>query len=286
MTTNEITYGIEIECCIPLNTFNASGMCVGGRHNGRQITWMPIGWNAQNDCSIHAPVDHVAVEIVSPILKGEDGLAQIRQVLAKLNDMGAKVNASTGLHVHVGVSRDPVLLRNLIRLVAQHEKAIYATTGTHAREQNRFCAPIKSRYFGLKDLKSIEDLDSIEGEIVSFGRGRYQLLNLMNLVTHARDTVEFRAFAGTLNVVKLIGYVQVCVGLVAKAASFKCAPCYASANKTRSDEPTNGVDAVAKLLRILNWTRNGGYGVIDLSTVKGIKAEFNRLATKYDASAV
>jgi len=279
MTANEITFGIEIECSIPRDAFVAAGIQPGGYHNGRQIPGMPIGWNAQRDGSIRPARGCYAVEIVSPILKGEDGVRQVREVVANLNALGAKVNRSTGFHVHVGVDRNADALRKLIRLMAQYEKAFYATTGTHTREQNHYCGSIKSPYFALKDITTIE-------EIATIHHNRYQSLNLMNLVHGELNTVEFRAFAGTLNVIKILGYIQLCIGLVEKAAAFKCDPCYKSATKCRATEPTTGVGSVAKLLRILKWSNKGGFGVIASDTVDEIKVEFARLAKKYDRSAV
>ena len=42
---------------------------------------------------------------------------------------------------------------------------------------------------------------------------RYHLLNLTHLA-RGRNRIEFRAFAGTLNKTKVIGYIQMCLGLV------------------------------------------------------------------------
>jgi hypothetical protein len=277
MDVNEITFGVEIECFIPTAAFRAAGIVRGGYHRGTPVPGFPAGWNAQSDCSIHSDgrvVPHSgfeAVEIVSGIMKGPEGIAQLREVLAKLVEMGARVNQSTGLHIHVGVSREAKGLKKLIRLAAQHEKAIYASTGTKDRERATYARPIKTDYFQFKDIKSIDDLARCHD--------RYKLLNLTNLIGGHRNTAEFRAFAGTLNITKIEGYVQLCVGLVHKAfTESKCTPAF-----TRRDEPTTGVAAIAKLMKILKWNRNGGFGIVDATSVKGIKIEFNRLAAKYDA---
>jgi hypothetical protein len=44
----------------------------------------------------------VPCELVSPVLKGRDGLLEVARVLTALNTLPIEVNKSTGLHVHVG----------------------------------------------------------------------------------------------------------------------------------------------------------------------------------------
>src|SRR5437764_919765 len=91
MNATEITFGIEIECTIPVQNAPA----VGGYHNGVQIAGLPAGWNAQRDSSIQAQRGFVGVEVVSPVLKGVDGTRQIKLVCEWLKQIGAKVNRST-----------------------------------------------------------------------------------------------------------------------------------------------------------------------------------------------
>jgi len=80
----ELTFGIEIECFLPRGSVR-----VGGYHRGARLGGdFPAGWNAQSDSSLHTTLrNYQAVEIVSPILKGADGLAQVRQVAAILKRM-------------------------------------------------------------------------------------------------------------------------------------------------------------------------------------------------------
>lgn len=98
MNAAEMTFGIEIECCMPDET----DLPFCGYHNGYQVRWLPAGWMAQADMSIVAPVGFRSVEIVSPVLKGAEGIQQVMTVLEALRGKGAKVNASCGFHVHVG----------------------------------------------------------------------------------------------------------------------------------------------------------------------------------------
>src|SRR5262245_33404466 len=98
---NDLTFGIEIETAMPHGVVR-----VGGYHYGTQVPQLPEGWKAERDGSIRCPAGHEACEIVSPVLKGDDGIRQVVQVLAWLKSAGAQVNRSTGFHVHVGWNAD------------------------------------------------------------------------------------------------------------------------------------------------------------------------------------
>src|SRR6516164_7580401 len=98
---NDLTFGIEIETAMPRGVVR-----VGNYHGGYQVPQLPHGWRAERDASIHCPQGYEPCEIVSPVLKGEEGVRQVVEVLAWLKGIGAKVNRSTGFHVHVGWNAD------------------------------------------------------------------------------------------------------------------------------------------------------------------------------------
>jgi hypothetical protein len=272
MNANEITFGIEIECAIPSETVHQIGLRLGAPHVGIQVPTLPNGWTAQRDGSIRGfAANMIAVEIVSPVLQGIQGINDVRHVVAALKSWGAEVNSSTGLHIHVGVKKDAEKIQKLVRLTAQHEKAIFATTGSKLRERNMFCAPIVA---SLEPLKKMNDISQI-----NLTGSRYKLLNLTNLCGGTKNTAEFRAFGGTLNITKILGYVQMCVGLVEKAWTTKNTPAY-----QRTEQPATGVASVNRMVSVLGWTRKGGFGVIDGNSIPAIKKEFSRLAVKYDAA--
>ncbi len=221
MNAADITFGIEIECIVPTAALNAADITVGRYHVGEPVRCMPAGWKASHDSSIHAPSGFTAVEFVSPFLKGAVGLEDVRLVVAKLNELGARVNESTGLHIHVGVARDIKVVKNVIRFAAQHERAIFASTGDKRREQNRYTQPISQIYTAVKDAK---DFPQLNEKMRASNIDRYRSLNLTNLTNGMRNTVEFRAFAGTLDAIQIFAHIQICVGLVHKAHIFKATP--------------------------------------------------------------
>ncbi len=182
MNVEDITFGVEIETTIPRGT-----LAVGPHGHGCDIPQL-AGWKADRDPSIRARNGQEACEFVSPVLKGSEGLKQLLADLAVIRGLGAKVNTSCGLHVHVGIDKnDAELTARLITLVSNFEKAIYASTGTKRRERSRWC----------NGLNHYGDAETARRS------GQYSRYHVANLATGTKPTVEFRAFAATLDTVKL-----------------------------------------------------------------------------------
>ena len=110
------------------------------------------------------------MRIVGPVLKGAEGIAQVIEVLKELAAKGHHVNASCGVHVHVGWNREwpSEALARLVKIVAYAEKGLYAITGTKAQERGFYCGGVR-KYGHDKQAK-----DQLE-------RARYHALNLTNL---------------------------------------------------------------------------------------------------------
>ena len=287
MNANEITYGVEIECTIPSAQLATNNWTIGAYHAGREIPGF-AGWKAMRDGSI-MPSDYSmsGVEVVSPILRGDDGLAQIDNMCAKLNAMGTAVNRSTGLHIHVGFSGDADALKRLIHLVASHEKALYAITGSRLRETGTYAQPIKDVYRSIRNMQTIADVRS--------AAEKYRLLNLSHLVYGGQRTVEFRCFAGTTNATKIKAYVQIVVGLVQKALVTKVTAQWDAKVRASQFAAKNGAGAAMakRLLFALGWTGSKNrasfgamsgksFGQIDGQNLRPLTAEMMRLAKKYD----
>lgn len=280
VNVNDLTYGVEFEVTLPAGIID-----VGMYHRGVQVPQLPEGWKAERDTSIQPAPGYMAVEIVSPILKGAEGLRQIKVVCDWLNSVGAKVNRSTGFHVHVGFERsNKDGLRRLVSLVANFEKALFASTGTHSREQGMFCRPVQDddRY-----QRAFRD-----GFTLPVSLPRYHVLNLANLLGNTKPTVEFRLFAGTTNHLKAIGYVRLCLGIVEKALNLKKLPKWVAKTPVESSpihrKGGEGQTALTRLFYGLGWTKGredhtfGDIQPEDLPTIEATKKELMRLAKKYD----
>jgi hypothetical protein len=257
---------------------------IGAYHHGLQVGYLPEGWTAQRDGSLHSSRPNaMGCEIVSPVLKGAEGLAQVAEVLQVLQAKGHRVNACCGVHVHVGWAGDERALARLVTIASYCEKGIYAVTGTKSRERGAYCGGV--RKYGNEKKAQDEAKDC-----------RYHLLNLANLGFGKKNTVEFRAFSGSLEVIKVLGWIQLCLGLVTRALVAKKAPKWVPAapgGQWAKSGP--GASETERMLAYLGWANGYAraiekrqYGwlageVAGLPSQDATKAEFRRLAKKYDA---
>jgi hypothetical protein len=283
MNANDIAFGIEFETTLPASDTTP----IGPYHGGYQVPWLPEGWRAERDSSIRTLVPgRKACEFVSPKLRGYEGLQQVEAAIDAMNARCARVNESTGLHVTIEWNGDAAALARLISLVGNHERAIFASTGTRRREQTIYTKKIKQ--YGDKDRAK----QRCEAD-------RYHLLNLTHLA-RGRNRIEFRAFAGTLNKTKVAGYLMMCLGLVELALNTtRCADWdYAKREGTKScwDRPGagEGETELNRLFYRLGWTkgwykgalRNKVFGGLAAESAtpdwKAIKTKLLELARKYD----
>jgi Putative amidoligase enzyme len=286
MNANNIAFGIEFETTLPTSNTTT----IGRYHNGTQVAWLPEGWKAENDSSIRATAPHrKGCEFVSPKLRGYEGLHQVENAVDQINARGAKVNESCGVHVTVEWNGDAAALARLISLVGNHERAIFASTGTKRRERNIYSKRIK-QYGNKDDAKRKCEAD------------RYHLLNLTHLA-RGNKRIEFRAFAGTLNKAKIVGYIQMCLGLVELALSTRrCSDWdYARKEGTKScwDRPGagQGETELNRLYYRLGWTkgwykndlRDKRFGELSSAAQtcdwKPVKGKLLEMARKYDRAA-
>lgn len=291
MNASELSFGIEIETTMPM-TFN-----VGSYGAPQQVAGLPRGWKSKTDCSIRAGRNRRGCEFVSPILHGSDGLRQVLEVVAKLNEWGAKVNQSTGLHIHVGGFLTPAAqrdvdkdIRKLLTLVANFETAIFASTGSVSREHGTYCKPVQ-RYESYEQATGTSQ--SPVGYRDNRMRDRFHVLNISNISNPNKRTVEFRAFQATLSTVKVVGYIRLCLGLVERAlkakrvTNWKAVDVKASSPIARKGD---GQTALARLFYQLGWIKgrqNHVHGNITCEGAphqKSVRVELMRLAKKYDAA--
>lgn len=285
MNANDIAFGIEIETTLPTTDRTP----IGGYHGGVPVAWLPAGWKAERDGSIRTTPGRKCCEFVSPILRGYEGLQNVETAVDAINAHGAKVNDSCGLHITITWNGDSAALARLISLVGNHERAIFASTGTKRRERMIYTKQIKT--YGNKDIAK----QRCESD-------RYHLLNLTHLA-HGKARIEFRAFAATLNKTKLVGYIQMVLGLAELALNTKrCSDWnYDKKSGTKScwDRPGagEGETELNRLYYRLGWTkgwykgdlRNKRFG--ELATEgqtcdwKPVKTKLLELARKYDAAS-
>ena len=140
-------------------------------------------------------------------------------------------------------------------------------------------------------MKPYEDMRTMT-DLAQGHHNRYQTLNLQNLLTHKRPTVEFRVFAGTLNIVKIKAYIQLCLALVAKAQSSTPKVKWDREVKVSRTGRSNdtGSSAMNVLLMSLGWRKFHGraletqktFGMLTAAEMPRMVKALKQMARKYD----
>lgn len=276
-----ITFGVELETTIPA----AARVVIGHYHNGANAYSATVDgvtkpfprfgqatWKTERDGSIHViERGHHACEFVSPVLKGEAGILHLIEFVEFLQSIGAKVNMSCGMHIHVSAasvhgSAEGLedYIERLVRLVAFNSKALYAQTGTPARENGVYC-----RKLGEETKNAVKRMKKDKRVV---GVDRYRILNLTNL--SRTGTVEFRCFAGTLNTSKVLVHLFSVLLLCIVARTAKTPADWE--NKTLS-----GTKAVTNLLKVRPVTAIVGSPTMKQRFAKML-AKAIEMAGKYD----
>jgi hypothetical protein len=266
-----VKFGVELECFFPSEKFSQLGLEVGTYHSGqrcpRTVDPHQIGWKCESDGSLQnafPPASEgtfVACEFVSPPLKGLEGFNEIYRFVKLLQDNNVQVTRACGVHVNVGLegvtagqtvhhARCRKFVRRLMHFVSQHENGMMQIGGRRSRVNNYYCSSIKDidENYALFLQDNVREFLTLVNSY-----GRYRTVNLSHLNCR-KPRFEFRIFAGTVNPVKVIGYVAVALGLVHKAAE----AVYAPQRKEGGWQLPNVVDDSKATLRlqVALWTRH------------------------------
>ena len=155
----------------------------------------PTKWAVKGDGSLHPSPN---CELVSPILKGKEGLDMTVAVANYLKEAKAYANESCGLHVHHGAEDyEPDTAVRLLTLYARLEPII-----------NSFLDPRRRDNSYAKILGHPNDIPALFGKSPRMGRpfnlstysqynDRYHKVNVMAYERH--HTIEFRQHEGTVD---------------------------------------------------------------------------------------
>jgi hypothetical protein len=147
------------------------------------------------------------MELVSPILSGENGLELAREAINKLNQQNAKVNNSCGFHVHidmVGATLESFkrIFKRFIKFEPVFKKLI-----ADNRINNTFCKPnsklftsTEEAFTKINEAKSLFDLSALVNQ-----NNRYYMLNLQSFWKHG--TIEFRLKEATLDADEVVNWI-------------------------------------------------------------------------------
>jgi len=185
-------------------------------------------WKVVRDASLSGPGSRKA-EVVSPILRYED-MDELQEVVRAVRRAGAKVDSSTGIHIHVDAAPfDAKKLANLVKIINKQEALIERALGIADSRKARWCKSVCQDFLQKIEREKPKTLEALNE--AWYGRynphpqhyhgSRYHGLNLHNV--WFRGTVEFRWFNGTLHAGKVKAYIQFCLALAAKALKARSA---------------------------------------------------------------
>lgn len=207
-----LTFGVEIECIVrrALISANASRHNFIYQYEGYNHTDSRDHYKFVTDSSVSDPDreggESNAIECVSPILNdNKDGFKSLKNCLETLNDAGAKVNRSCGLHVHVGVAKlSGTQLVNIYKNYQKLERLIDSFMAPSRRDDCRWAKSILG--FDYSDCDDAADVV----ELMEYDR--YFKVNPMAYSRH--KTIEFRQHQGSVDYEKISNWVSFCCKLV------------------------------------------------------------------------
>ncbi len=211
------TFGVEIEC------FNApcSTLIDAARDNGLLI--QSESYNHRDNRRYYKLVPDASIrgeypiECVSPILKGNSrGFNSLKSCCTALNQIGAMVNKSTGLHVHIGggITESQYVntfvnyfyLESVIDtfMAASRRDAYYASALAHTNQRRNV------------DVSELLHACTFADVFNAMHGDRYYKINCCSWQRHG--TIEFRQHSGTTNYEKIQMWATFCLKLVAWSA--------------------------------------------------------------------
>ncbi len=172
-----------------------------------------------------------SVELVSPILKYKEDIADLQDIIRILRKGGAFTNSSMGIHIHLnGADHTPRTLRNFINIIASKNDLFYKALQIKP-ERARFCKRMDSTLVTEINKLKPSTLEELEGIWYNGYRGnrethyhdsRYHFLNLHSFF-HGCGTVELRGFNSELHAGKIRSYIVLALALNNQALTQKSA---------------------------------------------------------------
>lgn len=211
-------FGVEIEA------FNVSQQALV-----RELT--AAGISAVNESYNHTTRNHWKIvydasvsgfnsfELVSPVLRGMEGIEQVKIVCQVLERMGAKVNKTCGLHVHFDASNLNIrtwrnLYKNYINVEAEIDSIMPAS---RRGDNNTYCRSMMARFRNKEQAFQFIDQANTVRELsqIVADSSRYMKVNAESFMRHG--TVEFRQHSGTVEFQKISNWILLCGAMIDKS---------------------------------------------------------------------
>jgi hypothetical protein len=205
---DQLTFGVELEVVA------TDRVAAGDRIDQLQgLIASFAGWRAVRDGSVNN-----GGEVVSPILKGEDGIRQLQQVCEVLKAAGFNANRSCGMHVHVGVRQFTIAqIGSVCRSMINNEQHFDSVVAESRRASNNHFCQSNTRMTVPSQPRNIAQLaTAFNGgwdSVRHYTPYRYRKLNLQSYALHG--TMEFRQHQGTVEAARAVAWVRLVTGFAA-----------------------------------------------------------------------
>ncbi|ACV64606.1 putative cytoplasmic protein [Desulfofarcimen acetoxidans DSM 771] len=210
------TFGVEIEFNgisseTAIQAIRTAGITIykeGYNHSTRPH------WKLVTDASVNNRGTGLARggwEVVSPKLTGKQGLVELATVMKALDQAGAKVDRSCGLHVHHDVTDYQVKdFQNIYYIYYKFENYFDSVVPASRRgSHNIYCKGINKEIIeSVEKARTINDLRHSLPD-------RYLKLNFQSYFRH--ETIEFRQHSGTVDADKATNWVMFTQSIVERA---------------------------------------------------------------------
>lgn len=196
---NNLTFGVEIE------TYNVVRDSLIRAVEQRSISISSENYNHRDNKTYYKIVSDASIqgvngqEVVSPILKGKKGLNSLKMVCDSLNAIGARVNKSTGLHIHFDAST--ISDGHFVQIFKNYQKLEFVIDSfmpcSRRANYNIYC----------KSLGGIDyDGCQTKNDVINCNGTRYRKVNAESYLRH--KTIEFRQHSGTTEYGKIANWIN------------------------------------------------------------------------------
>ena len=200
------TFGVEIEC------YHVRVNELINNATGRGLEMHSEGYNHRDNDTYYKLVSDGSIrgdnpiECVSPILNGaRGGFDTLKACCAALREVGAMVNRSTGLHVHVGGRITEKQYANTFANYYYLESVI-DTFMSPSRRENYYAKKLVGNVDSVVRARTFRQVND------AMHRDRYYKINCESWARHR--TIEFRHHQGTTDYDKISNCARFCIKLV------------------------------------------------------------------------
>jgi hypothetical protein len=208
-------FGVEIEA------YNVDRQTLAGRLNREGINCEVESyghsqcehWKIVSDASLSG---NSTFELVSPVLKGEQGMEELEKVCRVLGECGARVNRSCGTHIHFDAHGMGLRTwKNIFINYARLENVIDGFMPESRKgDSNTYCKGFKNFTNFEQKIEQATTLSNIANSV--FYGNRYFKINAQSYARH--KTIEFRQHGGTVEYKKISNWIHFLDSLVSRSA--------------------------------------------------------------------